>query len=333
MMAGQRARKGKQEQEMSFSMDTKNELAHIVPEKKCCMLAEIAGFIRMCGSIRLAGGGKFKIVTTTESPAVARHYKTLIKEYFGIDAALEVGQGNTLKKGKYYILTIGPESLSEQILRETGILMVKEGFNVISDGIYNGLIRTKCCRKAYLRGIFLAAGTIADPEKSYHIEFVCNSEVLAGDVKKLINSFVGLHAKTLQRKKSFIVYVKESEQMIDILALIGAHSQLFTIENIRITKEIRNKANRINNCDNANIDKTLQAAEKQLGWIRKIQDTKGLRFLPDKLYEVAVLRLDHPEATLQELAELMDPPMKKSGLNHRMKKIEEFANKLDEKQL
>lgn len=318
---------------MSFSMDTKNELAHIVPEKKCCMLAEIAGFIRMCGSIRLAGGGKFKIVTITESPAVARHYKTLIKEYFGIDAALEVGQGNTLKKGKYYILTIGPESLSEQILRETGILMVKEGFNVISDGIYNGLIRTKCCRKAYLRGIFLAAGTIADPEKSYHIEFVCNSEVLAGDVKKLINSFVDLHAKTLQRKKSFIVYVKESEQIIDILALIGAHSQLFTIENIRITKEIRNKANRINNCDNANIDKTLQAAEKQLGWIRKIQDTKGLRFLPDKLYEVAILRLDHPEATLQDLADLMDPPMKKSGLNNRMKKIEEIANKLDQEQL
>lgn len=313
---------------MSFSMDTKNELAHVMPEKKCCMLAEIAGFIRMCGSIRLAGGGKFRIVTTTENPAVARHYKTLIKDYFGIDAALEVGQGNTLKKGRAYLITIGPEDLSEQILRETGILMVKEGMNYISDGIYDGLIRTKCCRKACLRGIFLAAGTITDPEKSYHLEFSCSSQILAGDVKKLINSFVDLRAKVSARKKNYAVYVKEAEQIIDILAIMGAHSQIFAFEDVRITKEIRNKANRINNCDNANIDKTLQAAEKQLAWIRKIQDTKGLRFLPDKLYDVAVLRLDHPEATLQELADMMDPPMKKSGINNRFRKIQELAEKL-----
>lgn len=313
---------------MSFSMETKNELAHVMPEKKCCMLAEIAGFIRMCGSIRLAGGGKFRIVTTTENPAVARHYKKLIKDYFGIDTVLEVGQGNTLKKGRAYILTIGPEDLSEQILRETGILMVKEGMNYISDGIYDGLIRTKCCRKAYLRGIFLAAGTITDPEKAYHLEFNCSSQILAADVRKLINSFVDLHAKISVRKKNYSVYVKEGEQIIDILAIMGAHSQIFAFENVRITKEIRNKANRLNNCDNANIDKTLQAAEKQLACIRKIQDTKGLRFLPDKLYEVALLRLDHPEATLQELADMMDPPMKKSGINNRFRKIEELANKL-----
>ena len=313
---------------MSFSMETKNELAHVVPEKKCCMLAEIAGFIRMCGSIRLAGGGKFRIVTTTENPAAARHYKKLIKDYFGIDAALEVGQGNTLKKGRAYILTIGPEDLSEQILRETGILMVKEVMNYISDGIYDGLIRTKCCRKACLRGIFLASGTITDPEKGYHLEFNCSSQILAGDVKKLINSFVDLHAKVSARKKNYAVYVKEAEQIIDILAIMGAHSQIFAFEDVRITKEIRNKANRINNCDNANIDKALQAAEKQLGWIHKIQNTKGLRFLPDKLYDVAILRLDNPEATLQELADMMDPPMKKSGINNRFRKIEEIAGKL-----
>lgn len=313
---------------MSFAAETKNELAHIVPEKKCCMLAEIAGFIRMCGSIRLAGGGKFKILTTTEYPAIARHYKKLIKEYFDVDAALEIEQGNALKKGRYYLLSIGPENLSEQILRETGILMVKEGMNYISDGIYTGLIKTKCCRKAYLRGVFLASGTISDPEKSYHIEFICSSQILASDVKKLINSFVDLHAKVLQRKKSYVVYVKDSEQIIDILAIMGAHSQIFNIENVRITKEMRNKTNRINNCDNANIDKTLQAAEKQLLYIKKIQECKGLGFLPEKLYEAAILRLDNPEASLQELAEMMDPPMKKSGINNRFKKIEELANRI-----
>lgn len=313
---------------MSFSLDTKNELARIEPEKKCCILAEIAGFIRMCGSIRLAGGGKFHIIMTTENPAVARHYKKLIKDYFDIDAVLEVGQGNSLKKGRAYNLAIGPEDLSEQILRETGILMVKEGMNYISDGIYEGLIKTKCCRKACLRGIFLAAGTITDPEKAYHIEFNCSSEILAGDVKRLINSFVDLHAKVSVRKKNYAVYVKEAEQIMDILAILGAHSQIFAFEDVRITKEIRNKANRINNCDNANIDKAVKAAEKQIVWIRRIEEKKGLRFLPDKLYEVAVLRLDHPEATLQELADMMDPPMKKSGINNRFRKIGEMANKL-----
>ncbi len=313
---------------MSFSMDTKNELAHIEPEKKCCMLAEIAGFIRMCGSIRLVGSGKFRIVTTTENPAVARHYKKLIKDYFDIDAALEVGQGNTLKKSRAYKLTIGPEDLSEQILRETGILMVKEGMNYISDGIYDGLIRTKCCRKACLRGLFLGAGTITDPEKGYHIEFSCGSQILAGDVRKLLNSFVDLHAKISERKKTYGVYVKEAEQIIDILAIMGAHSRIFTFEDVRITKEIRNKANRINNCDNANIDKTLRAAEKQMACIREIQEKKGLGFLPDKLRETAQLRLDHPDATLQELADMMEPPMKKSGINNRFRKIEELAGKL-----
>lgn len=317
---------------MSFATETKNELAHIIPEKKCCMLAEIAGFIRMCGSIKLAGRGKFRIVTATENAATARHYKTLIKEYFGVEVTLEVGQGTALKKGHLYLMTIGPADLSEQILREIGILMIKEGMNYISDGIYDGLVKTKCCRKAYLRGVFLAGGIISDPEKGYHLEFKCNSEILASDVKKLINSFEGLHGKITRRKEMHVVYVKESEQIFDILAIMGAHSQVLAFEDVRMKKELRNQANRLNNCDNANIDKTLHAAEKQIGWIKKIEHTRGLHSLPIKLYEAAVLRLDHPEATLQELADMMQPPMKKSGLNNRFRRIGELAKNIEEGQ-
>jgi hypothetical protein len=277
---------------MSFSVDTKNELARLEQDKKCCMLAEIAGFVRMCGSIRLAGGGKFTIIISTENPAVARHFKKMIKDYFDVDANLEIGQGTTLKKGHIYLLTIGPEERSEQILRETGILMVREGMNFISDGIYEGLIKTKCCRKSYLRGVFLGAGTISDPEKGYHIEFVCSTQTLSNDVKKLINSFVGLHAKQVQRKKSYVVYVKESEQIVDILNILKAHGQLLKFEDTRILKEMRNKTNRINNCDNANLDKTLNASQKQLEAIRWIDKKRGLDFLNDKLKEVALLRLE-----------------------------------------
>lgn len=313
---------------MSFSVDTKNELARLEPEKKCCMLAEIAGFIRMCGSIRLAGGGKFKIIMSTENPAVVRHYKKMIKDYFDVDATLEIGQSTTLKKAKIYFLTITPEDRSEQILRETGILMVKEGRNFISDGIYEGLIKTKCCRKSYLRGVFLGGGTMTDPEKSYHIEFICNTVNLGNDVKKLINSFSGLHAKLITRKKNFVVYVKESEQIIDILNILKAHGQLLKFEDTRIMKNLRNQTNRISNCDSANMDKALKASENQIAAIRKIQEKKGLNVLNDKLREVAELRLENPEATLQELADMVDPPMKKSGINHRLKKIERIAQEL-----
>ncbi|MEG0830692.1 MAG: DNA-binding protein WhiA [Anaerovoracaceae bacterium] len=313
---------------MSFTTETKNELAHVKATKKCCMLAEIAGFIRMCGSIRLAGGGKFKVITTTENPAIARHYKTMIKDYFDVEASLEMGQGNTLKKSRAYILTIDPDNLSEQILRETGILMIREGMNYISDGIYEGIIKTKCCRKAYLRGMFLAAGIISDPEKSYHLEVVCTSQTLAGDVRKLLNNFVDIHAKIINRKGNYVVYVKESEQIIDILAIMGASGKIFDFENVRITKEMRNEANRRSNCDNANIDKSLFAAEKQITLIKKIEEKKGLGILSPKLQAAAMVRINNPDATLQELADMMDPPMKKSGLNNRLRKIEEMANKL-----
>ncbi len=312
---------------MSFASETRNELAHIKIDKKCCMLGEIAGFIRVCGSIGLAGGGKFKIVITTENPAVARHFKMLIKQYFNVEASLEVGQGTALKKGKYYIINIGPEDLSEQILREAGILMIREGMNFISDGIYSGLIKKKCCKKSYLRGLFLGSGIVANPEKGYHFEIVCATDTLATDVKRLLNSFEGISAKKIARKKEYIVYIKESEQIVDILAIMGATNQLFAYEDVRIKKEIRNKANRINNCDQANIDKSVAAAEKHISNIKKIDKVIGIKALPEKLRTVAELRLSNPDLSLVELGEMLEPPMKKSGVNKRLMKIAEIAAK------
>lgn len=313
---------------MSFAGETKNELSRVEVEKKCCMLAEISGFLRVSGSIRLAGLGKLRLVVTTENPAVARHYKRLIKEYFQVDTELEVEDCPPPKKGHQYSLTIGPEMRSEQILRETGILLVREGNNYISDGIYSDLIRTKCCRKAYMRGIFMGAGTMNDPEKSYHLEFVCNSRNLANDLKKLINTFVDLTAKVVERKEQYIVYMKKAEYISDTLGLMGAHTQMLEFENVRIKKELMNETVRITNCDSANTDRTLDASQKQIENIRKIERLKGLDALPEKLKQAALMRLEYPEANLTQLGELMDPPMKKSGINNRLRKIEEIANKL-----
>lgn len=310
---------------MSFSLDTKNELARIVPEKKCCMLAEIAAFIRFSGSVGLAGGGKFRIVMTTENNAIARHYLVLIKKYFSVNAEIEVGYEGSLRRRKF-ILVVEPDQLSEQILRETGMLMVREGLNYITDGIYEGLIKTKCCRKAYLRGAFLASGTVANPEKEYHLEIGAGSERLANDLKRLFNTFVDIHASRSERKRGHFVYLKSSGQILDILAIMGAQRQYFAYENTRLTKELRNEANRRSNCDQANIDKSVAAAQRQIEQIKKIDSERGIISLPEKLRQVAVLRLEHPDVSIAELGAMLDPPLKKSGVNSRLRKIAEIAD-------
>ncbi|OLR56521.1 DNA-binding protein WhiA [Hornefia porci] len=313
---------------MSFSSETKNELARIEPERKCCQLAEIAGFLRVSGSIRLTGGGKFQIVVTTDSPAVARHYKKMLQEYFRIEAELLIGEAAALKKGHTYMLTIDPEMRSESILRETGILLVREGNNYISDGIYDGIVKTRCCRKAYLRGIFLGTGSVNSPEKGYHLEFVCGSENLARDLRRLINTFDDLSAKITQRKDRYVVYMKNSQYISDTLAIMGAHSKVLEYEDVKIKKELVNQAVRMTNCDTANTDRTLDASQRQLEAIRRIERTGGLDALPPKLRELALLRQYNPEASLTQLGEMMSPPLKKSGVNNRMKRILDFAAKL-----
>lgn len=317
---------------MSFASETKNELARVEVEKKCCQLAEISGFLRVAGSLRLAGGGKFRIVITTENPAVARHYKKLMQEYFGIETKLEIGESTAVGKSRElhhsYSITIDPDNLSEQILRETGILLIKEGNNYISDGIYSGIIKTKCCKKAYLRGIFMGAGTMSDPEKGYHLEFVCHSETMAADLKKMINSFVDLNAKVAKRGNSHIVYMKKADYIRDTLAIMGAASQVFSMEETRIKKGMVSDAKRIANCDTANLDRSVDAAMRQLAAIHKIEEERGLDWLPDKLREVAQLRMENPYIAIAALGDMCDPPLKKSGINNRLRRIEELAAKL-----
>lgn len=316
---------------MSFSLDTKNELSRIEPEKKCCMLAEISGFIRVAGSISLAGLGKYNIKVITENPATARHYKKLLQDYFSIETTLEYGQGYSVQRSSKdrkvsYIINIDPANKSEQILRECGILLVKEGYNYISDGIYDGIVKSKCCRKAYLRGAFLGCGTMSNPEKSYDLEFVVSSETLANNIKKLIGTFVDLSAKVIKRGSKYVVYMKKADYISDTLAIMGASSQVFALEEIRIKKGFVNSAKRVVNCDNANTDRSINAAMRQVEAIRRIAEGTGLKNLTPELFEIASLRLENPEISISALGELCNPPLTKSGVNNRLKKLEQIAN-------
>ena len=320
---------------MSFSSELKGELARVKVEKKCCMLAEIAGFLRVSASLRLAGGGKFMIVASTENPAIARHYKKLIKEYFGSDSNLELSGSQMPGKNGVnsfrYSLRINADEKSSQILRETGMMLVREGNDYFSDGIYFPIVRTKCCKKSYLRGIFLGCGTISDPHCSYHMEFVIGTETLAHDLRKLIGSFEDLSASITERKSEYIVYIKKAAYISDIIGIMGASGMMLEFDNIKIGRNIRGKAQRISNCDNANVDRALLASEEQTRWINLINDKVGLDSLSNQLYDVAVIRLEHPDATLGEIGEALNPPIKKPGVSKRFAKIKEIASELENK--
>ena len=345
---------------MSFASETKNELSRVSPEKKCCMLAEISGFLRVRGSIGLVGGGKFRIKISTDNPAIARHYKKLLQDYFGIETSLEIGQGKVIGKNRsgsrtssvassaaragskdaaggtgknpnqryIYSIAIDENNLSEQILRETGMLLIKEGNNYFADGIYESIVRTKCCKKSYLRGVFLGAGTMSDPERGYDLEFVLESQTMAQDLRKLINSFSDMSCKTIARGNKHIVYIKKADYISDMLAIMGASSQVFAFEETRIKKSMRSQTTASVNCDNANMDKAIDASMRQIEAIKKIEAGPGISSLPEKLREVAYLRLEHPDISLTALGELCNPPLKKSGINNRVKKIEEAAGRL-----
>ena len=312
---------------MSFSQDVKKELTTVSIGKKCCQLALAAGFLRFAGSITLGPSG-MGVKVSTSNAAVARLFVSVAKDYFGAKTSLTTQMSDQpLLKRRSYDLTITPEMNAEGILREAGILGVREGSNYITDGISQEIIKKRCCRKACLRGIFLAAGTVSDPARSYHFEISCASEYMAQDVRKLIAGF-GLKAKVAQRRGSFVVYLKDSEQIADILSIMGASAQLFRFQNVRITKEMKGTANRIANCESANLQRSVNSAVKQIADIEYIEKTRGLSWLGEKLKKTAELRRDNPELPLSELAGLFDPPLAKAGLSHRLSKISEMAENI-----
>lgn len=321
---------------MSFSSDVKGELARLEIKKKEDMLAEISGFLRVSGSIRLNGSGKMSIVASTENPAIARHFKKLIKDYFGSSTDLEIGESEAPSSGKHYSsgyrysLKIGHEGKSDRILRETGILMIKEGDDYLSDGIYQPIISKKSAKKAYLRGIFLGCGTISDPKKSYHLEFVIKRDGLAQDLKKLIDSFVEMRANISKRKNQNIVYIKKADYISDMLGIMGADSAVMNFENIRLERKIKGEAMRLSNCDNANVDRLITAAERQLKDIEIIDKFMGVDNLPLRLNEIANARLKNPSASLTEIGNSLTEPVGKSAVTKRFAKLKEIAEKLEE---
>lgn len=309
---------------MSFSVQTKEELARVTSRRRCCQLSELAALFRMDGSLQIGGEHRVSLTITTESASVARKIFRLIKAVFGLQTQIMVRRKRRLKKSNVYVISLPARLDGQDVLQALGITDEDGSFSFEPRA---DLLKRQCCRRAYLRGAFLGGGSVNSPEGTYHLEIITNDETHAQTICDLLQRF-HLAAKVSQRKGWFIVYLKESDQIVEMLNIIGAHTALLNFENVRIVKGMRNQVNRLVNCETANLNKTVSAAVRQVEMIQFIVRTLGLAKLPAQLRDIAELRLQYPDASLKELGEMLTPSVGKSGVNHRIRKLEKLAEEL-----
>ena len=315
---------------MSFSSKVKEELSKECNSPRHCRIAETAAIISMCGKVIFDEKDHVRIEIHTENVTVARKYFTLLKKTYNINTDISIRHSSSLNKSRSYILSVNDDETARKILMTCRLMkpfgVIEEDFS-ISDSL---IIQRECCKRAFIRGAFLASGSVSDPVKTYHFEIVCLSEAKAKQLQMIMETF-NINARVIKRRKYFVVYVKDSSQVVDLLNIMGAYNALMDMENVRIVKDMRNNVNRKVNCETANINKTVSAAVKQIEDIRFIQMSSAFDELPESLQEMAELRVRYPEATLAELGQLLDTPVGKSGVNHRLKKISLFADELRER--
>jgi hypothetical protein len=281
---------------MSFSLEVKEELVKLESQARHCQIAELAGLLVYSQSVKSINGVNC-IEFTSDTPLVIKRCKELYDKIFN-DGKVENIEEKTLQMIKY---NTGDSTVSPLV------------------------IKSICCKRAYLRGAFISVGSMSNPQKGYHLEFVCANLEQANQLVDTLLIF-DIKAKIVQRKKYQVVYIKESEEIVELLNVIGAHISLMNLENLRILKDMRNSINRRVNCEAANITKTVNAATKQIDDIEYIKEHYGFENLTENLKEMAILRLELPEATLSELGQNLN--IGKSGVNHRLRKLSELADNL-----
>ncbi|MCR5429666.1 MAG: DNA-binding protein WhiA [Eubacterium sp.] len=314
---------------MSFTSEVKRELADRISNAKHCRVAEIAALISMCGNVEIDEFDQYKVYIQTDTELTAKKFRELLWKTFHIDTDVEERDNQLSHSKKTYIVEIKNSEDALSVLESTKIMNNKKEIEEQMDINKNEILKKDCCKRAYLRGAFLASGSISDPEKSYHFEIKCINKNKANQIVDILK-FFGVDAKTLDRKSKIIVYLKDSEKVVDALNIMEAPIALLKVETVKVDKEMMNKVNRQMNCDMANNNRTITAAQRVLADIKYIDEEVGLSYLPEKLQEVARIRMENPEESLQDIGDMMNPPLGKSGVNHRLRKISEIANNLRE---
>lgn len=306
---------------MSFTAEVKDELSRCEPVCPECDRAMLAALVRIEGTLNISGPGRYRLEIATETASVARTVIRLLHSVFGLKTELSTRR-SVLHKTYNYLITVPTQPKLPDALEGLGIIGVSS--RTLEHGINPQFVQRDCCAAAYLRGAFLGGGFISDPRGDFHFELTCESEVLANDLADLMRRY-GIEARTTRRRNIYTTYLKGAERIVDFLALVGAHRSALAMENVRVVKAVRNDVNRAVNAEIANQAKATDAAASQLRDIRLIRDNAGLDSLPPALQTFATLRLAHPEVSLRELGEMADPPLSKSAVYHRVRRIEAIA--------
>lgn len=294
---------------MSFSSDVKSELYGSISKARHCQIAELSAIISF--------GCRIDVEDNNSTICLEQYNERLQKKLFFL-----------IKKTNLFNESDGilKENV-EEILKACKFTYKESIEDTQLDYVNKMVFQQPCCKKAFVRGAFLSSGTISDPNKSYHFEIVSRTERQADELKEVLE-FFQVGAKIVRRKNHFVVYLKEGSHIVDVLNVMGAHKSLMDLENVRIVKEMRNSVNRKVNCETANISKMINASVKQIEDIQYIEKRIGLSNLPEVLGEMATVRLEHPDAPLKELGEYLSTPIGKSGVNHRLRRISDIADKL-----
>jgi len=311
---------------MSFSSTAKSEVSKKLSQNSCCVKAAAAAFLKFTGNIYELDG-TFSFKTSFENAQTARSFFLLMKNGFSKHCEVSIKKNSKLQKNYVYTIFLPPSSDNIGVLKD--LHFVRKGAKEyhLSFSLKEELVKKKCCRKAFLQATFLSCGSITNPEKMYHLEFDVKTKDDAEFLQKVLKSFE-FEAKIVERKSHYVVYLKEGEQIVDFLNIIGAHSSLLELENIRIVKELRNNVNRLVNCETANLEKTINASMRHIENIEFIERTIGIDSLPQNLQEIARLRIKYKDASLKELGSMLKNPLGKSGVNHRLRKIDKIAEEL-----
>ena len=314
---------------MSFSSRTKEELCNDKIKQQCCRKAALCALAQMAGSLQLASGGKKRLRIKTESYAVARWTIKIAKGLYNLESPVLVRERKRLGKNRSFAIIFSGDAVEEMLL-DIGLLKKTEDGFSFESGIPDKLLEKDCCKRAFLKGAFMGSGSVSNPERGYHLEFVTSNEKMAQELSEVLN-FYDLKAKSVSRKASYVEYLKESDKITEVLALIGAFGALLELESVKTDKEFNNNLNRKLNCETANIQKTVNAAVRQNESIRYLLNNDSFSSLSPELRAIAELRIDNPEVSLAELGAMLDPPLGKSGVNHRLRKLEEIAAALKQK--
>lgn len=305
---------------MSFSGKVKEEISTHISKARHCKIAEISAVFAVCGQIIPCKSGRIVVKFSTENLTVASKYYILVKKAFNFNMECRV------VSHQYQIYLVDDDDV-QTFLKALKIIDEGGSFILTNRFVSELLLQRSCCKRAFLRGIFLVSGSVTDPKRGYHLEVVAGSKRRAEKLREIMKSF-DIDAKIIERKKNYVVYLKEGTQIADMLNVMEAHVALMELENIRIFKEMRNSINRQVNCETANIKKTVSAAAKQMEDIVYIRDHVGYGILSEGLAQMAKLRIEHTDSSLKELGEMLDPPIGKSGVNHRLRKLSEIADGL-----